>query len=263
VATGEIGGKITFSAGSSGYDNIVDRPDLTVYSKAINDLNEYVDGAFADGLISGLEAENIQLYLNILATDKVNLDSGYTSLYGNSMLTGTARTNLYSAKSGLDAYYTNLVSYITSSIADGLITDAEKAGVDSRFASYRTALSAYAARYEEARANIENAIYQTGSDALTAALNASSEANAASGAANDRAKVFYSVSAPTSGMKTNDLWVNGSDIYRYSGAAWVKASRYDVTETVINGGLMKTADIACFPIQHFTACAGIILFIAC
>jgi hypothetical protein len=61
--------------------------------------------------------------------------------------------------------------------------------------------------------------------------------------ANDRAKVFYSVSAPTSGMKTNDLWVNGSDIYRYSGAAWVKASRYDVTETVINGGLITTGAI--------------------
>jgi hypothetical protein len=79
--------------------------------------------------------------------------------------------------------------------------------------------------------------------AKTAAGSASAAAAGAQTTANAAAKVFYSVSAPTSGMKTNDLWVDGADIYRYNGSSWVLASKYDVTQTVINGGLITTGAI--------------------
>jgi hypothetical protein len=45
-------------------------------------------------------------------------------------------------------------------------------------------------------------------------------------------------------MKTNDLWVNGKDIYRYNGSSWVLASAYDVTQTEIDGGLITTGAIS-------------------
>ncbi len=75
------------------------------------------------------------------------------------------------------------------------------------------------------------------SDALSAAEDAS---NVAGG----KAKVFYSTSAPLWGMKTNDLWVDGVNIYRYNGLQWVLASKYDNTETEINGGLITTGAIS-------------------
>ena len=45
-------------------------------------------------------------------------------------------------------------------------------------------------------------------------------------------------------MRTNDLWVDGENIYRYSGSKWVLASKYDNTITEINGGLITTGAIA-------------------
>ncbi|WP_455626938.1 hypothetical protein [Parabacteroides johnsonii] len=68
--------------------------------------------------------------------------------------------------------------------------------------------------------------------------------NNAQSAANNKARVFYQTTAPTSGMKTNDLWVDGVNIYRYSGSSWVLASKYDNTITEINGGLITTGAIA-------------------
>ncbi|WP_455636454.1 hypothetical protein [Parabacteroides sp.] len=83
--------------------------------------------------------------------------------------------------------------------------------------------------------------------ASNAANNAQGIANSAQSAANSKARVFYSDSTPSSGMKTNDLWVDGTNIYRYDGGRWVFASAYDNSETKINGGLITTGAIAVGP----------------
>ena len=87
-------------------------------------------------------------------------------------------------------------------------------------------------------------LYDGINDALTDAENASNAANNAQLTANNKARVFYQTTAPTSGMRTNDLWVDGENIYRYSGSKWVLASKYDNTITEINGGLITTGAIA-------------------
>ena len=87
-------------------------------------------------------------------------------------------------------------------------------------------------------------LYDGVNDALTDAENASNVANNAQLTANNKARVFYQTTAPTSGMRTNDLWVDGENIYRYSGSKWVLASKYDNTITEINGGLITTGAIA-------------------
>lgn len=96
-------------------------------------------------------------------------------------------------------------------------------------------------------------IYDGISDALTEAENASNAANGAAGSANSaidiansKAKVFYSTYTP-SGARTNDLWVDGTNIYRYNGSSWVYASAYDNTQTKINGGLVTTGAVAVGP----------------
>ena len=87
-------------------------------------------------------------------------------------------------------------------------------------------------------------LYDGVNDALTDAENASNAANNAQLTANNKARVFYQTTAPTSGMRTNDLWVDGENIYRYSGSKWVLASKYDNTITEINSGLITTGAIA-------------------
>ena len=87
-------------------------------------------------------------------------------------------------------------------------------------------------------------LYDGINDALTDAENASNAANNAQLTANNKARVFYQTTAPASGMRTNDLWVDGENIYRYSGSKWALASKYDNTITEINGGLITTGAIA-------------------
>ena len=87
-------------------------------------------------------------------------------------------------------------------------------------------------------------LYDGVNDALTDAENASNAANNAQLTANNKARVFYQTTAPTSGMRTNDLWVDGENIYRYSGSKWVLASKYDNTISKVNGGLITTGAIA-------------------
>lgn len=90
-------------------------------------------------------------------------------------------------------------------------------------------------------------IKRKANDALTEAENASFAANQAKTDASDaattaksKARVFYDTKAPTLGMSANDLWVDGSTIYRYTGSYWAPHSKYDGTLTTINGGLITT-----------------------
>jgi hypothetical protein len=231
-----IAGKIEFRAGTSGYDNITDKPDIAgAISTASTNLKNYIDGAFSDSIIDRTEAANIKAYLNILATEKADIDARHTTLYGNATLTGTAKLNLASAKTSLNTNYTNLVNNINSAISDGKITDAEAITVDTYYTSYKNALTTYSTCYEEAHNYIS-------SKALDAAETASNAANTAASSAAGKATVYYNTSTSyvPSGVKDNDLLCTGSEIYRRSGNAWVLVSEFYNTKTVINGGLIST-----------------------
>lgn len=90
-----------------------------------------------------------------------------------------------------------------------------------------------------------NAIQRGVSDALSQAEEASNAANQASSAAGGKAMVFYTTNpgGPASGMRINDLWVNGVDIKRWTGSRWDFVCKYDNTETQVNGGLITTGAI--------------------
>lgn len=250
LSTGEIGGVIKFLGGSTGYDNIADAPDFGKAIKdASNSLENYINGSFADGIISEAEAKSIATYLHQLESEKVSLDAAYNVLYSNSLLTGISKTRLYESKYTLNNAYTALTNAIISVIADGKVTPAEKSNVDSRFATYKTQLKAYSQYYEEAHKSISEVSYGKATDALTAAENASYTANLANGnatsaynTANSKAQVFYSLpnQPPAGTKKINDIWVDGVDIKRWNGSSWVKVSEYDGTLTTINRGLVTT-----------------------
>ena len=259
--SGEFHGRMVFTAGS-GLKNLDEWPELdesiNAAKKSVEDLNDYVDGAFRDGVVTGAEAKAIEKYLNIVKTSKAEVEATYNKLYANTYLSGTAKTGLLNAKVTLFGAIDNLLSSINAAIADGKATDAEKKDVDGKFTAFNTALSSFNTAVETANKAIQDTLkgysdtaLEEAKDALSeaenasnAANNAQSSANNAQSIANDKAKVFYQSTAPLTGMRKNDLWVDGEDIYRYTGSSWVYASKYDNTETEINGGLITTGAIA-------------------
>lgn len=134
--------------------------DANEAKEAVTNLNDYVDGAFADGIISEAEAKAIEKYINIVNQTKKDIDSTYSVLYNNSFLTGTAKQNLYSAKSLFNTATSNLISAINSAIADGKTTETEKNNVDSKYESFNSAYSSLATAIENANKAIQEQIKQ-------------------------------------------------------------------------------------------------------
>ena len=259
--SGEFHGRMVFTAGS-GLKNLDEWPELDQSikeaKKSVEDLNYYVDGAFKDGIVTETEAVAIEKYLNTVNVSKAEVEATYKKLYENTYLSGPAKTGLLNAKVTLFGAIDNLLSSINTAIVDGKATEAEKKDVDAKFTAFNTAMSSFNTAVEAANKAIQDTLkgysdtaMKKAQDALSEAENASNAANSAQGSANDaqsmandKAKVFYQSTAPRSGMRKNDLWVDGVNIYRYDGEGWVFASEYDCTITEINGGLVSTGAIA-------------------
>ncbi len=73
----------------------------TSIKTSVRNLDTYIDGAFADGLVSEAEAKAIEKYINIVNSQKSDIDAQFTALYANSYLSGDPKTNLNSAKEAL------------------------------------------------------------------------------------------------------------------------------------------------------------------
>lgn len=158
--------------------------DIKDVSDAVTSLQNFTDQAFADGIITRSEAQAIASNINVLNAEKADIDAYYTKLYANAYLTGTAKTNLASAKTAYNTAHANLINSINTAIADGKATATEKADVDAKFSAYNNALSAYQTRVGEADKAIQDTIKKVADDAQTSANTAQSAANAAQSAAN-------------------------------------------------------------------------------
>ena len=132
--------------------------DANEAKEAVSSLNDYVDGAFADGIISEAEAKAIEKYINTVTSTKNEVNSTYSVLYNNSFLTGTPKSVLYSSKNSFDTATTNLITAIESAIADGKTTTTEKSNVDDKFSKFNTAYSNLATAIENANKAIQNKI---------------------------------------------------------------------------------------------------------
>jgi hypothetical protein len=129
---------------------------------AVGNLSGYVDGAFKDGVIEASEAKAIEKYINIVNTEKSNLEATYNTLYANTYLEGTAKTNLLNAKINYFGAVDTLINSINAAIANGQTTIAEKQDVDAKYASYKTTLASLQTAIENA-----NKAIQTKLDALS------------------------------------------------------------------------------------------------
>ena len=124
----------------------------------VSALKNFTDEAFTDGVISRAEATSIEKYTNSVEETQKSADASYTTVYNNSLLSGTAKSNLQAAKSAFDTAVADLLAAIRTASNDGIATPEEKAGVDSQYALFNDAYSAFCTRLEQANEYIQTAI---------------------------------------------------------------------------------------------------------
>lgn len=169
-----ISGKIRFQSGSSGLyelsewedvSNLITQAQNTANTAvesaknantAIGNLNNYVNGAFADSIITEAEAKAIEKYINTVNNTKAAVEAAYNKLYTNAYLTGTAKTGLLNAKVTLMGSIENLISAINSAIADGRTTVTEKNNVDNKYATFNSAYADFNTAVEVANKAIQD-----------------------------------------------------------------------------------------------------------
>ena len=173
---GIISGQIKFKSGSSGLyeldeweavNGLITQAHNTANAAvesaknantAVGNLNDYVDGAFADGIITEAEAKAIEKYINTVNNTKAAVEAAYNKLYTNAYLTGTAKTGLLNAKVTLMGSIENLISAINSAIADGKTTVTEKNNVDSKYATFNSAYADFNTAVEAANKAIQDTL---------------------------------------------------------------------------------------------------------
>lgn len=171
-----ISGKIRFQSGSSGLyeldeweavNGLITQAQNTANAAvesaknantAVGNLNNYVDGAFADGIIEESEAKAIEKYINTVNNTKAAVEAAYNKLYTNAYLTGTAKTGLLNAKVTLMGRIESLISAINSAIADGRTTVTEKNNVDSKYTTFNRAYADFNTAVEVANKAIQDTL---------------------------------------------------------------------------------------------------------
>ena len=189
---GIISGQIKFKSGSSGLyeldeweavNGLITQAQNTANAAvesaknantAVGNLNDYVDGAFADGIITEAEAKAIEKYINTVNNTKAAVEAAYNKLYTNAYLTGTAKTGLLNAKVTLMGSIENLISAINSAIADGKTTVTEKNNVDSKYATFNSAYADFNTAVEAANKAIQDTL-KGYSDSVLNTANAAGE----------------------------------------------------------------------------------------
>ncbi len=203
---GIISGQIKFKSGSSGLyeldewkavNGLITQAQNTANAAvesaknantAVGDLNEYVDGAFADGIITEAEAKAIEKYINTVNNTKAAVEAAYNKLYTNAYLTGTAKTGLMNAKITLMGSIENLISAINSAIADGRTTITEKNNVDNKYATFNSAYADFNTAVEAANKAIQDTLKGYSDSVLNtanAAVESAKNANTAVGDLNE------------------------------------------------------------------------------
>lgn len=194
----EIGGNIQIKAGSSGLENLSEweaaHQEIKDAAKAAKDaadsvegLHNYVDGAFADGLIDEAEAKAIEKYINTINNTKQAIEATYNKLYTNVYLSGSAKVGLLNAKVTLMGSIENLINAINAAISNGFTTTEEKKDVDSKFTLFNSAYADFNTAVEEANKAIQDKLKEYSDEALQQAIQALEDAANAAKAAQDAA----------------------------------------------------------------------------
>ena len=127
-------------------------------------LEDYMEGAFADGLIDESEREAIRTYLNTVDNDYLALAADYDELYNNQYLAlsenSAKRTALQTAFTNLNSAYTSLIAKINTVVAQTTVSSSDKSAINSLFDTYTSKVKLFHTAVKAAEAAIEKSIYE-------------------------------------------------------------------------------------------------------
>ena len=190
------------SAISNATKNLVSNTDL---NNAIADFTTTNDVSMVTKI------ESIKQSYNAITTEYKNNLQQATTLYSNSYLGGTAKTNLNSAKSDYTTKYNAVTSAYNNVVADTDLTDAEVTAWNNAIKNLQSATTTLAQRVQEASTYINTAVYNSSKSYTDTAI-----PDALTGYAKtkyvDDAKAAAIADARNGMVSTSQLEVNNKEI---------------------------------------------------
>ena len=190
------------SAISNATKNLVSNTDL---NNAIADFTTTNDVSMV------AKIESIKQSYNAITTEYKNNLKQADTLYSNSYLGGTAKTNLNSAKSDYTTKYNAVTSAYNNVVADADLTDAEVTAWNNAIKNLQSATTTLAQRVQEASTYINTAVYNSSKSYTDTAI-----PDALTGYAKtkyvDDAKAAAIADAKNGMVSTSQLEVNNKEI---------------------------------------------------
>ena len=147
--------------------------------QTVTNMKDFTDEAFKDGIVDRQEAAAIEKYLNSIKSIQKSVAESYSKVYGNPLLSGTAKVELKTAYDGFNVATTELITAIDDAIADGVATSTEVALVDGRYDTFNTKYGDFIAYLNAANNFIQDKINTSAENAKKAAEEAQKAADAA------------------------------------------------------------------------------------
>ena len=190
------------SAITNATKNLVSNTDL---NNAIADFTTTNDVSMV------AKIESIKQSYNAITTEYKNNLQQATTLYSNSYLGGTAKTNLNSAKSDYTTKYNAVTSAYNNVVADADLTNAEVTAWNNAIKNLQSATTTLAQRVQEASTYINTAVYNSSKSYTDTAI-----PDALTGYAKtkyvDDAKAAAIADAKKGMVSTSQLEVNNTEI---------------------------------------------------
>ncbi len=190
------------SAISAATKNLVSNTDL---NNAIADFTTTNDVSMV------AKIESIKQSYNAITTEYKNNLKQADTLYSNSYLGGTAKTNLNSAKSDYTTKYNAVTNAYNNVVADADLTDAEVTAWNNAIKNLQSATTTLAQRVQEASTYINTAVYNSSKSYTDTAI-----PDALTGYAKtkyvDDAKAAAIADAKNGMVSTSQLEVNNKEI---------------------------------------------------
>ena len=190
------------SAITNATKNLVSNTDLN---------NDIADFTTTTDVSMVAKIESIKQSYNAITTEYKNNLQQATTLYSNSYLGGTAKTNLNSAKSDYTTKYNAVTSAYNNVVADTDLTDAEVTAWNNAIKNLQSATTTLAQRVQEASTYINTAVYNSSKSYTDTAI-----PDALTGYAKtkyvDDAKAAAIADARNGMVSTSQLEVNNTEI---------------------------------------------------
>ena len=155
--------------------------------------------------------ESIKQSYNAITTEYKNNLQQATTLYSNSYLGGTAKTNLNNAKSDYTTKYNAVTTAYNNVVADAILTDAEVTAWNTALTNLQSSTTTLAQRVQEASTFINTAVYNASKNYTDQAI-----PDALTGYAKtsyvDSAKADAIADAKKGMVSTSQLEVNNTEI---------------------------------------------------